>query len=87
MVVYDTDVGQGVMMDEELLTTGEAAAYLKMSRQRLVELADQEKIPSRRAGKFWLFHRADLDRWKTSPKDKGGRPKPKASLTARAGLA
>ncbi len=74
-------------MDEELLTTGEAAKYSGMSRQRLVELAESGKIPSRRAGKFWLFHPTDLDRWKEAPKAKGGRPKPEAGTLARASLA
>jgi excisionase family DNA binding protein len=62
-------------MDDELITTGEAAKYLDMSRQRMIELAEGGKIPTRRAGKFWLFRKTDLDRWKAAPKDKGGRPK------------
>ena len=67
-------------MDDELITTGEAATYLGMSRQRMIELAENGKIPTRRAGKFWLFRRADLDRWKVAPKDKGGRPKNELNL-------
>ena len=74
-------------MEEELLTTGDAAKYLGMSRQRIIELADNGKIPSRRAGKFWLFHQADLDQWKQAPKSKGGRPKEEAETLARAALA
>ncbi len=62
-------------MDEELLTSGEAATYLGITKQRVHELATRGKLEARRAGRFWLFRKAELDRWRESPKNKGGRPR------------
>ena len=61
-------------MDEDLMTSGEAAEYLGVSVRRVNELAETGKIERRRVGTFWLYSRASLDAWKDAPKSKGGRP-------------
>jgi putative molybdopterin biosynthesis protein len=47
----------------ELLTTEEAADYLRLSRRKLYELAVNGAVPCTRVTGKWLFPRAALDRW------------------------
>ena len=74
-------------MDDALMTGGEAARYLDLSRTQIHRLVKEGKLEARRAGEFLLFQRAELDRYKALPKSKGGRPKEEAGPTARASLA
>ncbi|MDQ5851945.1 MAG: helix-turn-helix domain-containing protein [Chloroflexota bacterium] len=74
-------------MEEKLMTSGEAATYLDVSRQQIHRLVQAGKLQAQRAGDFLLFQRAELDRYRSTPKSKGGRPKERARTIARAGLA
>lgn len=47
----------------ELLTTAEAAAYLRIKERKLYELVAEQAIPCTKVTGKWLFPRADLDRW------------------------
>jgi excisionase family DNA binding protein len=47
----------------ELLTTDEAAAYLRLSERKLYELVAAGAVPCTKATGRWLFPRAALDRW------------------------
>ncbi len=47
----------------ELLTTGEAAAYLRIKERKLYELVAEQAVPCTKVTGKWLFPRADLDRW------------------------
>ena len=47
----------------ELLTTAEAAAYLRLKERKLYELVAERMIPCTKVTGKWLFPRADLDRW------------------------
>ncbi len=49
-------------MSEELLSPGEAAAYLGISRQRLTQLRERGQITAYRIGRFWVYPKDDLDR-------------------------
>ncbi len=46
-----------------LLTTGEAADYLRMSERKLYELVADGAVPCTKVTGKWLFPRAELDRW------------------------
>src|SRR6202162_128736 len=50
----------------ELLTTDEAAAYLRLSERKLYELVANGAMPCTKATGRWLFPRAALDRWVTA---------------------
>lgn len=50
----------------ELLTTAEAAAYLRLKERKLYELVSTAAIPCTKATGRWLFPRAELDRWLAS---------------------
>jgi len=47
----------------DLLTTDEAATYLRLSQRKLYELLAIEAVPCTKVTGRWLFPRAALDRW------------------------
>ncbi len=47
----------------QLLTTTEAADYLRIKERKLYELVAEAAIPCTKLTGKWLFPRADLDRW------------------------
>ena len=47
----------------ELLTTDEAADYLRLSERKLYELVANGEVPCTKVTGRWLFPRAALDRW------------------------
>ncbi len=61
------------MDPKDLLTSVQAAEYLGVTRQA-VNLMTRQGY-GRRLGRDWFFTRAELDRWKATPRHPGGRPK------------
>ncbi len=51
-------------MNEDLLSPGEAAAFLGVSRQRLTQLREKGQVSAHRVGRFWLYPRSELERRK-----------------------
>ena len=47
----------------QLLTTAEAADYLRLKERKLYELVAEQAIPCTKVTGKWLFPRVDLDRW------------------------
>src|SRR5947207_11293032 len=47
----------------DLLTTDEAAVYLRISERKLYELVANGAVPCTKVTGKWLFPRAALDRW------------------------
>jgi excisionase family DNA binding protein len=47
----------------DLLTTEEAADYLRLSERKLYELVANGEVPCTKVTGRWLFPRAALDRW------------------------
>jgi putative molybdopterin biosynthesis protein len=47
----------------DLLTSAEAAAYLRLKERKLYELVAQQAVPCTKVTGRWLFPRAALDRW------------------------
>ena len=62
-------------MADELMTAGQAARFLDVSRTQIHRLVREKKLEAQRAGEFLLFERAELERYRDLPKSKGGRPK------------
>ena len=48
---------------QDLLTTDEAAAYLRLSERKLYELVANGAVPCTKVTGKWLFPKAALDRW------------------------
>lgn len=47
----------------EVLTLEEAARYLNLSPETVVQLAQEGNIPARQVDKSWRFLRSALERW------------------------
>jgi len=65
-------------MNQEYLSATQAAEYLGVSRARINQLASAGKIRRDEVGGYYVYTRAELDRWRAMPKDVGGRPKVEA---------
>jgi excisionase family DNA binding protein len=50
------------MMDE-ILTFEETRKYLKISRSKLYQLSQQNKIPVSKIGRTWRFKKTKIDTW------------------------
>jgi hypothetical protein len=57
---------------DDLLMGVEAAAYVGVSYKRLHQLTKEGY--GRKVSGHWMFTKAELDAYRTSEKDKGGRP-------------
>ena len=55
-----------------LLTTSEAADYLRIKERKLYELVADGAVPCTKVTGKWLFPRADLDRWLLAGMEKIG---------------
>lgn len=47
----------------DILTVDEAAELLKIPRSSVYKLAQQGKIPAKKVGRHWRFHRTTLVNW------------------------
>ncbi len=50
-------------MTDEILTLEEARKYLKVSRSKLYQLAQKNKIPVSKIGRTWRFKKSKIDSW------------------------
>ncbi|MEM2932466.1 MAG: helix-turn-helix domain-containing protein [Nitrososphaerota archaeon] len=57
------------MIQDEVLTTSEAIKYLKTSRQTLIKLVREGRLPGNKIGRNYRFLKADLDRLIRGEKD------------------
>lgn len=53
----------------DVLTLQEAAAYLRLSKETLKQLATQGRLPGRRIERTWRFLKAALDDWLRGKED------------------
>ena len=63
----------------QLLTTSEAAEYLRLKERKLYELVAENEIPCTKITGRWLFPKAELDHWLRSSVNRPGgltRPEP-----------
>ena len=59
----------------DLFSLTQAAKYLGMSRQGVWEAIQKGSIKARKIGNTFVVHRNALDKYKSSPKPPGGRPR------------
>jgi excisionase family DNA binding protein len=57
------------MPEDDVLTSSEAAAFLKVSTRAVLEEAKRGRLPGRRVGKGWRFSRKVLEAWLASGPD------------------
>ena len=57
----------------------ELSSYLKVSKSTPHKLAQDGKLPGRKVGRYWSFHRGAVDEWRgksaRQPTTDAGRPK------------
>jgi excisionase family DNA binding protein len=46
-----------------VLTIGDLAEYLKISKSTLYKLAQEGAVPGQKVGRHWRFHREAIDEW------------------------
>lgn len=46
-----------------LITIEEVASYLKVSKETVYKMAQQNKIPATKVGNQWRFNRTTIDKW------------------------
>lgn len=46
-----------------VMTVDEIAEYLRIPRSSVYKLAQEGRIPCRKAGRRWRFHREAIDQW------------------------
>jgi len=51
------------VLDDELLTIEEVAAYLKLRPQTIYKWAQQKRLPGAKFGKEWRFKRSEILAW------------------------
>jgi excisionase family DNA binding protein len=47
----------------DVMKIGELAEYLKLPKQTVYKLAQVGKVPGRKVGRQWRFHKDAIDRW------------------------
>ena len=50
-------------IQSDILTVDETAQLLKIPRSSVYKLAQQGKIPAKKVGRHWRFHRLTLVNW------------------------
>lgn len=60
------------MVDDEVLTTEEAADVLKVSAKTILKLARDGAFPGQKVGRAWRFRRSDLMGFVGGIRDIGG---------------
>jgi excisionase family DNA binding protein len=57
------------MRQDDVLTSAEAAAFLKVGNRTVLDEAKRGRLPGRRVGKEWRFSRKVLEQWLASGPD------------------
>ena len=55
----------------ELLTTAEAAAYLRLKERKIYEMVAEGAVPCTKVTGRWLFPKAELDHWLAAQRVRG----------------
>ena len=60
---------------DDILTIDTLAEYLKISKSTLYKLVQNGKLPGRKVGKRWRFHKGAIDDWlRQHPERTGSNP-------------
>lgn len=51
------------MIDNEIMTLEEVAAYLRLKPQTIYTWAQEKKIPAAKLGKEWRFKKSIIEQW------------------------
>ena len=48
---------------DDIMTLDDLAAYIKLSKSSLYKLCQAGKVPGKKVGRHWRFHRDTIDEW------------------------
>jgi excisionase family DNA binding protein len=65
--------GESSAESSEVLTSGEAAAYLRVAEAEVLRLANLLELPGRQIGGEWRFLKAALQEWLRTPAQRSGK--------------
>jgi excisionase family DNA binding protein len=51
------------VIEDEMLTIGDVARYLKLKPQTIYRWVQDGKLPGAKIGKAWRFRRSSIERW------------------------
>ena len=54
---------------DAVMTIGELAKYLKVSKSTLYKLCQDGKVPGQKVGRHWRFRKETIDRWLDEEKE------------------
>jgi excisionase family DNA binding protein len=57
----------------EVLTLGEAAAYLRLPEDGVLRLVHEQALPARRLANEWRFLKAAIQQWLSTPPPRGSK--------------
>ena len=57
---------------DTVLTIGDLAKYLKISKSTLYKLARENSLPGVKVGRHWRFHKEAVDAWLMRDLEHGG---------------
>lgn len=58
---------------DNIMTIDTLSEYLKISRSTLYKLLQDGKLPGKKLGKRWRFHREAIDEWLKQHPEKGAK--------------
>lgn len=64
---------------DSVLTFDEACSYLKISRDKLSQLIQQEQLPAVKFQRLWRIPRNALDAWLTDKAEQAAASRPKST--------
>ena len=50
-------------MSPEVMTIDDLAAFLQVSKSSLYKLAQDGRVPGKKVGRHWRFHRSAIEAW------------------------
>jgi len=68
------------LVPTDVFTLPEAASWLRVDEQQVIQLVTQQGLPGRQIGEEWRFHKDALSDWLS-------RPRPVADMLRHAGVA
>ncbi len=59
---------------DSVMTIGDLALYLKLSKSTLYKLSAQGRVPGQKVGRHWRFHKDAIDAWLKKGNPEGKTP-------------
>ena len=50
-------------LSADIMTISDLAEYLKISKSTLYKLAQAGRLPGKKVGRHWRFHKNTIDQW------------------------